>query len=71
MKLFKTTRTDLSPDGAAGKIAKKIIGSQHRIADYLNQRTKMVSRKSSIVALAAFCVVSASYLIWLLINALN
>lgn len=71
MKLFKTTRSDLNCDSVAGKIAKKIIGSQHRIADYLNQRTKMVSRKSSVLALAAFCVVSASYLIWLLINAFN
>ena len=71
MKLFKKTRQASGHDEVARKFAIKIINVQHRIADYLNKRTEMVSRKSSIQALATFCIVFAIYLVWLLINALN
>ncbi|HTN20751.1 MAG TPA: hypothetical protein VL125_09760 [Pelobium sp.] len=71
MKLFKRTRTYFSQDEVAQKIAERITGRQQRIADYLNKRTKNFSSKSLLFSLIGFCTVFASYLIYLLISALN
>lgn len=71
MKLFKRPKTYFSQDETAQKIAERLTDRQQRIADYLNKRTKNFSSRSLLFSLIGFCTIFASYLIYLLINALN
>lgn len=71
MKLTKSRRKSFIHDEVAKKIAKSITRRQHQIADYLNQQINSFSRRTLIIALIGFCTVSGSFLIYLLINALN
>ncbi|GGI23347.1 hypothetical protein GCM10008119_07190 [Pedobacter mendelii] len=71
MKFLKNSKPDRNNDEVAQRIAERITSRQQRIANYLNDRTKDVSGKYLLISLIAFCTVFASYLLYLLINAVN
>lgn len=71
MKFLKNSKPDLNNDEVAQRIAERITSRQQRIANYLNDRTKDISGKYLLISLIVFCTVSASYLLYLLINAVN
>lgn len=71
MKLLKRISGRISSDVTARKIADNIIGKQHRLADYLNGKTKKLKGSRLLIALIAFSMLFAGYCAYLILNALN
>lgn len=71
MKTFKKIREKIASEEMAQKIAGNIITGQHRIAGYLNEKTKNLSGKARLWALVVFCTAFGGYLLWLLVRAIS
>ena len=71
MKTFKKIREKIASEEVAQKIAGNIITGQNRIAGYLNEKTKHLSDKARLWALAVFCTAFGGYLLWLLVRAIR
>lgn len=68
MGLFKKrSKQEASGSVLAERIALVILSRQRKWADYLNGKVTGFSFKSKLTALVVFCLVSAGYLIYLLI----
>lgn len=71
MGLFRKRKMRITQQASgsllAEKIASVILTRQRKWADYLNAKASRTSFKSRLIALIAFCLVSASYLTYLLI----
>lgn len=55
-----------SQEKRAVKVAGQILFAQRKTADYLNHRTAKVSAKSWLIMLMGFCLITGTYLIYLL-----
>lgn len=68
MRLFKKrSKQEASGSVLAERIALVILSRQRKWADYMNGKVSRFSFKSKLTALVVFCLVSAGYLIYLLI----
>ena len=71
MKLFKRNKEAASHEALVQKIAGNIIGKQHKLAGYLNAKTRNTPAKTWLFILIGFCIIFGSYCAYLLINAFN
>ena len=71
MRLFSKKIKSLTTqqEHHASWIADKILKVQRKIADYLNQKTAVLSCKAWLVLLILFCTAFGSYSLFLLIQA--
>lgn len=71
MRLFKKrVRKEGSGSLLTEKIAVGILSRQRKWADYLNARVVGCSFRSRLFVLVVFCLISGSYLIYLLISSI-
>lgn len=71
MSLFKRKREPVPNEMTAQKIAGAIVGSQKRIARFLNSRTGRLSAKTLFTALIIFCTAFGGYFLYLLVRAIS
>ncbi|WP_344672847.1 hypothetical protein [Sphingobacterium kyonggiense] len=73
MKLFRKNKADVNPkrEELAGRIAGRIIGTQSRLAAYLNSRTRHLTCRRKLLLLIVFCLLFAAANLWLLIGSIT
>jgi len=71
MKLFKRKTADAAESSFSARWNEKAIRQQHRIADYLNEKTKCLSGKAQLLLLLLFCVGFGAYCLYLICTAIN
>ncbi len=69
MKLFNIRGNNVPQDAIARKIAGKILSSQRRVADKINDRFRNLPARNLIVVLVAFGTSFGTYCFYLIINA--
>ncbi len=71
MRLFKKAKKEREHGTLTDHIADYLEKRQHRLADWLNQKTNGVSKKLVLYGLIVFCAIAISYLLYIMLTAFS
>lgn len=71
MALFKQRKTQTNDNTLAERFSEGISNQERKLAEYLNNRTSLLSTKAILFALVLFCIVVGTYCLLLITCAFN
>lgn len=71
MALFKQRKTQTNDNTLSDRVSEGITKQEHKLAEYLNNKTSLLSTKTILFALVLFCIVIGTYCLLLITCAFN